>query len=74
MTDHEWGLCKDCKWWQIEPDGVVGNLTLGMCIEETLQPFQLRVSGNGGCNLFMAGKPARAEGSSEAPPTAAPTR
>ena len=74
MPDHEWGLCKDCKWWQIEPDGAAENLTLGLCIEERLQTYQLRVSGLSGCNRFMPGKPARAKGSSAAPPTAEPTR
>jgi hypothetical protein len=34
----------------------------------------LRVSGNSGCNSFMAGEVAHAKGSSEAPPTAKPTR
>jgi hypothetical protein len=74
MPDHDWGLCKDCKWWQIEPDAAVGNLTLGQCIDEELQPFLLRVSGISGCNRFMPGEPARAKGSSEAPPRAKPTR
>ena len=74
MPDNDWGLCKDCKWWQIEPDAVVGNLTLGLCIDEELQPFLLRVSGVSGCNRFMPGEPARAKGSGEAPPTAKPTR
>jgi hypothetical protein len=74
MPDHDWGLCKDCKWWQIEPDATIGNLTLGLCIDEILQPFLLRVSGISGCNRFMPGEPARAEGSSEAPPAARPTR
>lgn len=69
-----WGLCKDCKWWQIEPDGSAANTTMGLCIEEQLQSVRLRVSGNSGCNLFMPGAPATAEGSSAAPPTAAPTR
>jgi hypothetical protein len=69
-----WGLCKDCKWWQIEPDGSVENNTMGLCIEEKLQAFRLRVSGNSGCNRFMPGKPATAKGSSAAPPLAAPTR
>lgn len=71
---NNWGLCKDCKWWQLEPAGSVANTTLGMCIEEKLQPFSLRVSGNSGCNRFAPGKPARAAGSSEQPPAAAPTR
>jgi hypothetical protein len=74
MADSEWGLCKDCKWWQIEPKAAVQNLTMGLCIDEKLQRFLLRVSGNSGCNRFMPGKPARAAGSSEAPPTAEPVR
>ena len=69
-----WGLCKDCKWWQIEPDASIANTTVGMCIEEKLQPFALRVSGNSGCNRFVPGAPARAEGSSQQPPVAAPSR
>ncbi len=74
MAEKQWGECKDCKWWQIEPDAAVENLTMGLCIEEKLQPFLLRVSGNSGCNRFLPGKVARAEGSSSAPPTAEPTR
>ena len=77
MSEHtgsEWGLCKDCKWWQVEPQASLANTAMGLCIDEDLQPFRLRVSGNSGCNRFMAGKPARAKGSSAAPPTAAPTR
>jgi hypothetical protein len=74
MPESEWGLCKDCKWWQIEPKAAIENLTVGLCIEEKLQSFRLRVSGNSGCNCFMPGKPARAEGSGEAPPRAQPTR
>jgi hypothetical protein len=74
MPNDDWGLCRDCKWWQIEPKAAVENLTMGLCIDEELQPFQLRVSGNSGCNRFMPGKPARAAGSSEAPPVAAPVR
>jgi hypothetical protein len=74
MASHEWGLCRDCKWWQIEPDASAENLTMGLCIDERLQAFRLRVSGNSGCNRFMAGKPARAPGSSAAPPTAEAVR
>ena len=72
--DASWGLCKNCKWLQIEPGVAPENLTLGLCIEEQLQPFQLRVSGNSGCNRFIEGKPAHAKGSSAAPPTATPQR
>jgi len=68
------GIVQDCKWWQIEPGASSENLTLGLCIEEQLQSFQLRVSGNSGCSLFVEGKPAHAKGSSAAPPTAKPQR
>ena len=74
MANKEWGLCKDCKWWQIEPDAMIADHTIGYCIDEDLQPYQLSVSGNSGCNHFMAGEPARAEGSAAQPPTAAPVR
>jgi hypothetical protein len=69
-----WGLCRDCKWWQIEPDASVETHTVGLCIEEKLQPFLLRICGNGGCNRFAGGEPARAAGSGGAPPTAKPQR
>lgn len=74
MAKSEWGKCKDCKWFQIEPAVKVHDNTMGMCIEEKLQPYLLRVSGNSGCNKFAPGEVARAEGSSESPPTAKPTR
>jgi hypothetical protein len=69
-----WGLCISCKWWQIEPEAEAEHLTAGYCIEEKLQPFKLRVTGNSGCNCYMEGKPAHGKGSSEKPPTAAPAR
>jgi hypothetical protein len=71
---QSWGFCKECKWWQVEPGASVSNLTMGLCIEEKLQGFLLRVSGASGCNRFMEGKPARAKGSGEAPPSAKSTR
>jgi hypothetical protein len=74
MPGENWGECKDCKWWQIEPGAAVANPTMGLCIDEELQPYRLRVSGNSGCNRFMAGKVARAQGSSTAPPKAQATR
>jgi hypothetical protein len=74
MTASDWGLCKDCEWWQIEPNASIGNTTMGLCIEESLQPFRLRVAGGSGCNHYSAGEPARAAGSGAAPPTAAPQR
>ena len=72
-TDH-WGLCKDCEWWQTEPGARISNTTMGLCSEEDIKPFRLRVSGNSGCNQFSPGEPARAVGSSAAPPVAAPQR
>ena len=74
MADKEWGKCKNCKWFQIEPGANATDKTMGLCIEEDLQQFRLRVSGNSGCNAFMPGEVAHAEGSSCAPPVAAPTR
>ena len=71
MSD-KWGLCKECKWWQLEPDAKRGNLTMGLCIDEKLQPFRIRVSGNSGCSRFQEGKSPHGRGSSAAPPTAAP--
>ena len=73
MSD-KWGLCKDCKWWQIEPRANPVATTVGLCIDEVLQPFKLRVSGNSGCNRFVPGKPAHAKGSAARPPTAKATR
>lgn len=73
-TDNQWGLCKDCKWWQIEPGARIAATTAGYCIEEKLQPFKLRITGAGGCNRFMEGKPAHGRGSSGKPPTAVPAR
>jgi hypothetical protein len=69
-----WGLCISCKWWQIEPDAKAQASTAGYCIDEKLQPFQLRVTGDSGCNRYMEGMPARGKGSSAKPPAAKPAR
>jgi hypothetical protein len=74
MANTTWGLCMDCQWWQIEPRAKVSKTTLGLCIEEKLQPFLFRVSGDSGCNRFTEGEVARARGSSQAPPAAEPVR
>lgn len=71
---RKWGLCKGCKWWQIEPRAVPKNTTVGLCIDERLEPFLLRVSGDSGCTRYMKGQPARAKGSGGSPPTAKPVR
>ncbi len=73
-VEQSWGLCKDCKWWQIEPDARIAKTTLGLCIDEELQAFRLSVTGSSGCNRFMPGEPARAKGSGAQPPKAKPTR
>jgi hypothetical protein len=72
--EKEWGLCKDCRWWQIEPEATVDDRTVGQCIEEKLQPYLIRISGNGGCLRFQKGKPAHAAGASDKPPSAKPSR
>jgi hypothetical protein len=74
MAASDWGECKDCKWFQVEPGAQVNDNTLGLCIDEDLLEYRLRVSGNSGCNRFIAGEVAYAEGSSSAPPTAQATR
>lgn len=74
MSEEHWGLCVSCKWWQIEPGATEENTTMGLCIDEELLEYRLRVSGNSGCCRYMAGKPARAEGSGCAPPKAEATR
>jgi hypothetical protein len=74
MTASDWGLCKDRKWWQIERQANITNTTMGLCIEENLQPLRLRVSGSSGCNHHMNRQPARAAGSGATPPIAATQR
>ena len=70
MSEKKWGLCQDCKWWQIEPEATIKDDTTGLCIDEDLQTYKLLVSGTSGCNRFSARTPARAEGSASQPPTA----
>ncbi len=70
----QWGLCKGCKWWQIEPTATIADSTLGVCIDNKLQPFELSVVGTSGCNRYMNGEPARAKGSGAQPPTAKAVR
>ena len=74
MSKSKWGICRNCEWWQIEPRAKIAKGTLGLCIDEDLQPYRLRVSGDSGCNRYKSGTPARAAGSAAAPPTAKPVR
>lgn len=69
-----WGLCMECQWWQVEPETRITQETVGVCIDEELQPYQLSIPGNGGCSRFERGTPARGTGSSHQPPTATPAR
>lgn len=71
---RDWGLCMDCRWWQVEPEADIVENTLGFCIDEALQPYHLSIPGNGGCSRFAQGAPARGAGSSQQPPTATPVR
>ena len=48
MAASDWGLCKDCEWWQIDPGANIADTTMGVCTEAALQPFRLRVSGTSG--------------------------
>jgi hypothetical protein len=67
MNDN-WGLCRACRWWQIEPDAAINEKTIGRCVEEHLVELQLSVMGHCGCSHFVEGRPLRVEGSSEQPP------
>jgi hypothetical protein len=72
---ENWGLCKACKWWQIEEEQTAADRTTGYCGEETLAPYQLSVTGHCGCSLFVEGKVGREAGASRQPPlVAAPAR
>jgi len=68
------GLVHELPVGQIEPKAEIAEETVGLCIDENLQPYRMSITGIGGCNRFMKGQPARAEGSSRQPPTAKPTR
>lgn len=69
MVSKDWGPCKLCKWWQIDPGAPVNDETMGVCVMGRLQLYRLRVSGDCGCNRFSVGEPVRAAGSSSIPPT-----
>jgi hypothetical protein len=66
MAASDWGICQECQWWQIDPEASVANTTMGLCIEDTLRPFRLRVSGHSGCTHYTPGEPGHAAGSSAA--------
>lgn len=74
QPSDNWGICMECQWWQVEPTATITQATVGFCIDEELQPYQLSIPGNGGCNRFAQGTPARGSGSSQQPPAATPAR
>ena len=74
MPSANWGHCKGCKMWQIEPEAEIAEETMGLCVAEDLQQYRLLVSGASGCNIYVHGEVLRAEGSGEAPPVAAPAK
>ena len=74
MGASDWGLCNDGHWWPMAPEASPANTTLGVRVEEALQPFGLHLSGNRGCPHGTPGEPAHAAGSSTAPPTVEPQR
>jgi hypothetical protein len=67
-----WGLCVDCRFWQIEPKAIPTHQTAGLCLMPALRPFRLRVTGNSGCQEFEKGATARGEGSGLKPPPELP--
>jgi hypothetical protein len=73
MNDN-WGLCKACRWWQLEPEALPRAGTVGFCSEESRLPMLLSVTGTCGCSLFDEGKPGRLKGASEHPPYPQPLR
>jgi hypothetical protein len=68
MANENWGECKGCKYFEIEPGAKAEDKTMGLCTVQELEPYRLRVSGASGCMLFEHGEVAHAEGASEAPP------
>jgi hypothetical protein len=33
MAASDWGMCKDCQWWQIDPGATIADHTMGLCTE-----------------------------------------
>jgi hypothetical protein len=55
MAD-DWGLCMDCKWWQIEPEVKIEPRTLDSALTRTCSRISCACPGDSGCNHFMAGE------------------
>jgi hypothetical protein len=33
MAAADWGMCKDCQWWQIDPGATIADDTMGVCTD-----------------------------------------
>jgi hypothetical protein len=67
LRDLAGASAKGCKMWQIELGASIANTTMGLGIHDDPRTYDLRVSGNNGCDAFASGKPARAEGGGAVP-------
>ena len=68
MANSNWGECKACRHFEVEPGVAPEPNTMGLCIVHEHEVHKLRVSGACGCSQFNEGDAAHAEGASEAPP------
>lgn len=70
MANANWGECKGCRHFEVEPGVAAEANTMGLCIVHEHEIHQLRVSGACGCSQFAQGEAAHAEGASAVPPHA----
>ena len=68
MANQNWGECKSCQHFAIEPNATPAPNTMGLCIVHDHESQHLRVSGGCGCDLFANGEVAHAQGASAVPP------
>ena len=68
MANTNWGECKGCRHFEVEPGAMASAQTMGLCIVHEHELHQLRVSGACGCTQFTQGEVAHAEGASDVPP------
>lgn len=48
MASENWGECKGCKYFEVEPDAKAEDYTMGLCTVPESEPYRLRVSGVSG--------------------------
>ncbi|WP_435020000.1 hypothetical protein TA3x_001591 [Tundrisphaera sp. TA3] len=68
MSNQNWGECKSCRHFEIEPAASAAANTMGLCIVHEHEMQHLRVSGSCGCDLHADGQAAHAKGASRVPP------